>query len=51
MLMFHSMSCSSGYGWGKLGEVKLPYRPVISTLRERWGRENRTNRQHQLGKH
>ncbi len=40
----------SGYGWGKLGEVKLPYNPVISTLSDTWRRENRTNTQRPLGK-
>ena len=49
--MFHTMSWLSGYGWGKSGEVKLPYNPVISTLSETCRRENRTNtQQHPLGK-
>lgn len=48
--MFHTMYSLSGYGWGKLGEVKLPYNPVISTLSERRRRDNRTNTQHPLGK-
>lgn len=48
--MFHTMCWLSGYGWGKLGEVKLPYNPVISTLSETRRRENRTNAQQPLGK-
>lgn len=46
--MFHVTCWLSGYGWGKLGEVKLPYNPVNSTLRETWRKENTTNTQHPL---
>ena len=49
-VMFHTMSWLSGYVWGKLGEGKLPYNPVISTLSEACMRENRTNTQPPLGK-
>lgn len=47
-LMFHTASRSSGYGCGKLGEVKLPYGPVSSTLREAKIREDSSKTPRQL---
>lgn len=46
--MFHTASWSSWYGCGKFGEVKLPYGPVSSTLREARMREDSTKTPHQL---
>lgn len=46
--MFHTTSWLSGYGCGKLGEVKLPYGPVSSRLRQARVREDSTKTPHQL---